>query len=117
MSFTVNPVNVFLSQTGKEVGHILLLNVRGLRDYFTAVLMYRCIKGDAPFYLTTHFTAIQQNHIITVQDGLYPMCMYQDRILSCCIKVLFYGTTDLKCSNNVMAFKKLYKQKNVMFYV
>ncbi len=36
--------------------------VRECRDYFTAVLMYRCLKGDAPFYLTTHFTTIQHNH-------------------------------------------------------
>ncbi len=89
--------------------------VRERRDYFTTVLMYRCLKNESPFYLTTHFTTIQHNHRTrrSLSDVYVPRpnielfnqsLLYQDPIL-------WNGlSTDLKCSNNVMAFKRLYKQ-------
>ncbi len=32
------------------------------RDYFAAVLMYRCLNGDAPFYIAYHFTRVNHSH-------------------------------------------------------
>ncbi len=57
-----------------------------------------------------------------MQDGLHPMYMYQDRILSFLNSLLYQGpillnglSTDLKCSNYVMDFKRFNKQQ--MFFM
>ncbi len=52
--------------------------VRVRRDYFTAVLMYICLKGEAPFYLSHHFTKVQYRY--STRQSLCDLCVPRPNI-------------------------------------
>ena len=92
-------------------------SVRQCRDYFTAVLMYRCLKGDAPFYLSGDFKKVR--HRCSTRQSLVDLCVPRPNI-ELFKQCLFYQSpilwnnlsNDLKCSSDrcdILSFKRFYK--------
>ncbi len=85
------------------------------RDYFAAVLMYRCLNGEAPFYIANHFTRVSHNYFTrrSQYDAIIPKpnldvfkrsFLYQGPVLWNNL------TQDIKSCNSLACFKRMYKR-------
>ncbi len=63
------------------------------KDYFAAVLMCRCLNGEAPFYIGSHFTRVSHNHFTrrSQYDAIVPKPNLDVFKRSFCTKAQFYG--------------------------
>ena len=80
-----------------------------------AVLMYRCLKGDAPFNLSHHFTKVQ--HSCSTRQPLGDLCVPRPNIehFRQCV-FLYQGpilwndlSNQLKYRSDILSFKRMYK--------
>ncbi len=53
------------------------------RDYFTAILMHRCVTGTAPVYLSDKFKSSHGSGIITMSQTNKRVCWYRSQIRRC----------------------------------
>ncbi len=88
--------------------------IRARRGYFAAVLMHSCLKGDAPYYLSQYFTKVQ--HRYCTRQSLGDLCVPRPNIEPFKQCLLYQGpilwnnlTKDLKCSSDILSFKRLNK--------
>ncbi len=63
------------------------------RDYFAAILMYRCLNSEAPFYIANHFTRVSHNHF--TRRSQYDAIVHKPNLDVLnglfCTKAQFYG--------------------------
>ena len=108
--------------TIRGIDIVKLLNwqtVRERRDYFTSLLMYRCMAGTAPFYLSSHFNHV--THEYFTRSSMYDLDVPKPNREIFRPSIVYQGAVawngldnDLKCCDSITSFKQLYKASTCM---
>ena len=92
-----------------DIDIVKLLNCQTLRerrDYFTSLLMYRCMAGTAPFYLSSHFNVSHESFTRGLMYNLDVPMPHREIFRH---NIVYQGTVswngldnDIKCCNSMI---------------
>ena len=93
------------------------LTVKERRDYFTAILMYRCLNGMAPHYLSDNFMFVSESHnYVTRMHSEGDLNIPKPNIELFRQSISYQGpkmwnslSHDVRNSGSLMTFKRSYK--------